>query len=191
MPLFFTWFIPLRRWTFNFRRCNRRLPKHTSWPEGDTPTRTSVFPPQGSVMGTEVTDTIDPIEDVYYRIEPGWNVNANVIGDSDSVRIVPVSGYMQRLAINNNSCDGLRIRISDPSTMNPVTIRFTVTRIQGPERTSPSFMPQAQTTVRQNPNTPPTYYPSSYLQSSQQHRQVPNSQPTYYPSSRPQSSHKP
>ncbi len=95
--------------------------KDTSWPIGDLPTREITIPPPGYVFGTEVTDTIYPIEDVYYRIEPDWAATPNADTGANSIQIAPLKGGIRSSV--NNQCDGLRIRVSAPG-MNPVTIRF-------------------------------------------------------------------
>jgi hypothetical protein len=87
------------------------------WPSELEPTRFGKFPPDdyGSGSGNIATDTIYPIEDVMYRIEPGWNVRPFSDNGGQIFEVARTPG-------------GFRMRPSNPD--NPIFVKFKMTRIQ-------------------------------------------------------------
>lgn len=95
------------------------------WPSEMVPTRFGKLPPDGYIPGTrlEAFDTMYPIEDVLYRILPGWNVTPFTDGGGDVFQAA-------------SDPEGVRIRPTDPD--RPITIKFKLTKVESQAADTPN-----------------------------------------------------
>jgi hypothetical protein len=147
------------------------------WPRELTPTRYGKFPPDGMGpnSGNIAVDTVYPIEDVLYRIMPGWTITPLT---EDGVRKFEVAC----------APDGFRLRVLNPDTS--IVVKFKMTKEQNNVVTTSDQKFPANQSAKNWPSTyttPPVTRPVRPYVAPRQPSYYPTSPtgPSYYPSSPP------
>jgi hypothetical protein len=139
------------------------------WPSEIEPTRYGKFPPDGHDprLGNLAADTVYPIEDVLYRVMPGWTITPFTDGGKATYEVA-------------RDLEGFRLRVLNPDT--PIFVKFKMVQAQnnnagmsGQRPTVNQGVPNRGSTQTQPvvapyvPSRPPSYYPRS------------RTGPSYYP----------
>ncbi len=132
------------------------------WPSELAPTREDQIPPANYFTGSPLGETINPLEDILYRIPPGWIVKP--FTESSSQEFEAAADPL-----------GFRIRLLNPNIS--VFIKFNVQR--QPNQYLETNI-QEQRVIRRNQNAT-SMPPNSHHESPTYYPTAPNG-PTYYPS---------
>lgn len=163
------------------------------WPSELTPTRTIWLPPDGFAPGTQIADTIFPIEDVFYRIKNGWTISPRAESGPQSIQTAPVFANGENwdgLTQSDYDCVGFRIRVLNPN--NPVIVHFGIVSAKNqnqnsnPQRTGqPPYtsqgVPNRYSTQTPPPATRPVVRPYVVPRQPSYYSTSPTG-PSYYPS---------
>lgn len=144
------------------------------WPKWMKPTRIGKFPPDdfGPSSGNLAVDTVYPIEDVLYRIMPGWNVSPFTDDGRESFQTAWAP-------------DGFRLRVLNPDT--PIVIKFKMTRVQNKDASMAAQQPFLNqgapnwNSTQTTPATRPVVRPYRAQQQPSYYR-TSSGGPSYYPS---------
>jgi hypothetical protein len=134
------------------------------WPSEIEPTRFGKFPPDDLSSGNVAFDTVYPIEDVMYRIAPGWDITPFTDDGKVSYEAAKAPG-------------GFRLRVLNPDTS--IIVKFRMVQAQNRDTSMSGQRPTVNQGIfnrNSSQTTPPVTQPVV-------RPYVPPRQPSYYPTS--------